>query len=159
MRVSKRFPLAVHCLLFVAVLSPRRRATSALVAQSTGSNPVTVRNLFLKLAQGGLLAASAGKNGGVELARPPRDITLWDIYRAVELAEAEKIFNMYEGSDGCPVGRNFYQVLRPHMVSAAMAMEADMARVTLESLLGELTMLLKAPPEGKCGEDLPQIEQ
>lgn len=47
MRVSKRFPLAVHCLLFVAVLSPQKRVTSKLVAESTGSNPVTVRNIFL----------------------------------------------------------------------------------------------------------------
>ncbi len=150
MRVSKRFPLAVHCLLFVAVLSPKQRVTSTLVAQSTGANAVTVRNIFLKLSESGLLTASAGKNGGVHLARQPQDITLWDIYRAVELGDAEKIFNMYEGSDGCPVGRNFYQVLHPHMVSAARAMETDMAQVTLASLMTELKELLKNSPPGNC---------
>lgn len=61
MRVSKRFPLAVHSLLFVAVLSPKKRVTSALVAESTRSNPVTVRNIFLNLSDSGLLIASAGK--------------------------------------------------------------------------------------------------
>lgn len=61
MRVSKRFPLAVHSLLFVAVLSPHRRVTSTLVAESTESNPVTVRNIFLKLSEKGLLVAATGK--------------------------------------------------------------------------------------------------
>ncbi|MCD7756005.1 MAG: Rrf2 family transcriptional regulator [Firmicutes bacterium] len=149
MRVSKRFPLAVHCLLFVAVLSPTQRVTSTLVAESTGSNPVTVRNLFLKLSESGLLTASAGKNGGVHLARQPQNITLWDIYRAVELGNAEKIFSMYEGSDGCPVGRNFYQVLHPHMVSAARAMENDMAHVTLDSLMTELKAMIVNSPDPK----------
>ncbi|MCD8121027.1 MAG: Rrf2 family transcriptional regulator, partial [Clostridiales bacterium] len=77
MRVSKRFPLAVHSLLFVAVLSPKKRVTSTLVAESTGANAITVRNLFLELSDSGLLIATAGKNGGVQLAREPQNITLW----------------------------------------------------------------------------------
>ncbi|MCD7775591.1 MAG: Rrf2 family transcriptional regulator [Clostridiales bacterium] len=159
MRVSKRFPLAVHRLLFVAVLSPKKRVTSKLVAESTGSNPVSVRNIFLKLSNSELLTASAGKNGGVCLARQPQDITLWDIYRAVELEDAEKIFNIYEGSDSCPIGRNFYQVLHPHMVSAAMAMEKDMELVTLASLISELKELIENDPEKKVnGESITGTE-
>ena len=159
MRVSKRFPLAVHCLLFAAVLSPKQRVTSALVAQSTNSNPVTVRNIFLKLSESGLLNASAGKNGGVHLARQPQEITLWDIYQAVELEDTERIFNMYEGNDGCPVGRNFYRVLHPHMVSAARAIEKDMEQVTLEALITELKELLKNSAEGKCAKEPPLTEE
>lgn len=150
MRISKRFPLAVHCLLFVAVLSPKQRVTSTLVAESTGSNAVTVRNIFLKLSEKGFLTASAGKNGGVNLIEKPENITLWDIYQAVEMDDAEKIFNMYEGSASCPVGRNFYQILHPHMVSAANAMKADMSRVTLETLITELKELLENSPVKNC---------
>lgn len=61
MRVSKKFPLAVHSLLFVAVLSPKKRVTSTLVAESTETNPVTVRNIFLTLEEHGFLIATAGK--------------------------------------------------------------------------------------------------
>ncbi len=142
MRVSKRFPLAVHSLLFVAVLSPGKRVTSKLVAESTDTNAVTVRNLFLELAESGLLIASAGKNGGVHLAREPKDITLWNIYQAVETHNVEEIFKIYEGNDTCPVGKNFYQVLYPHMVSAVEAMKASMEQVTLEVLIDELKCLL-----------------
>ncbi|MCD8328944.1 MAG: Rrf2 family transcriptional regulator [Ruminococcus sp.] len=150
MCVSKRFPLAVHSLLFVAVLSPKKRVTSALVAESTRSNPVTVRNIFLNLSDSGLLIASAGKNGGVRLAREPKNITLWDIYQAVELKDVNKIFNMYEGSGTCPIGKNFYKILHPHMVSASNAMKADMERVTLETLMSELKELIKTSPLETC---------
>lgn len=143
MRVSKRFPLAVHSLLFVAVLSPKKRVTSALVSESTGTNAVTVRNIFLDLSHNGLLIASAGKNGGVHLAKEPKDITLWDIYQAVETKDVDEIFTTYEGCSDCPVGQNFYQILYPHMKSAIDAMKMDMEKVTLETLMGELKCRLK----------------
>ncbi|MCD8007753.1 MAG: Rrf2 family transcriptional regulator [Clostridiales bacterium] len=147
MRASKRFPLAVHSLLFVAVLSPKKRVTSTLVAESTDSNPVTVRNIFLNLSESGLLIAAAGKNGGVHLAKDPKDITLWDIYQAVETNDVEKIFKLHETDSDCPVGKNFYQILLPHMVTAVNAMKANMEQVTLETLMNELKQLLKNSPE------------
>ncbi len=143
MRVSKRFPLAGHSLLFVAVLSPEKRVTSTLVAESTDSNPVTVRNIFLNLSENGLLVTAAGKNGGVNLAREPKDITLWDIYRAVETNDVEEIFKIHETNSTCPVGKNFYHILYPHMASAVNAMKADMEQVTLQTLIEELKSLLK----------------
>lgn len=142
MRVSKKFPTAVHALLYVAVLSPKRRVTSALVAESTGSNAVTIRNLFLDLSKNGLLTASAGKNGGVHLAREPKNITLWDVYQAVEANDVEEIFKLHETDSDCPVGKNIYQILYPHMLAAVTAMKGSMEQVTLASLLEELESLL-----------------
>ncbi|MCD7743807.1 MAG: Rrf2 family transcriptional regulator [Lachnospiraceae bacterium] len=159
MRVSKRFPLAVHALLFVAVLSPGKRVTSTLVAESTGTNAVTVRNLFLELSDSGLLIATAGKNGGVQLAREPKTITLWDIYQAVETPNVDEIFKMYEGSDPCPVGKNFYQILHPHMASAVDAMKSSLEQVTLETLKEELQPLLKDLRAGKCDADLQEVRK
>ncbi|MCD8147335.1 MAG: Rrf2 family transcriptional regulator [Clostridiales bacterium] len=146
MRVSKKFPTAVHSLLYVAVLSPKRRVTSTLVAESTGSNAVTIRNIFLDLSRNGLLTASAGKNGGVHLAREPKDITLWDIYQAVETNNVEEIFKLHETDSDCPVGKNIYQLLYPHMLDAVTAMKDSMEQVTLGTLLEELNVLLKDFP-------------
>lgn len=145
MRVSKRFPLAVHALLFVAVLSPKTRVASTLVAKSTDSNPATVRNIFLKLSESGLLVTAAGKNSGVNLAKEPKEITLWDIYQATETEDVEEIFKFHEAesSNSCPVTRNFYQILYPHMESAVNAMKTDMEQVALEALIHELKCLLQ----------------
>ncbi|MCD8329631.1 MAG: Rrf2 family transcriptional regulator [Lachnospiraceae bacterium] len=143
MRVSKKFPTAVHALLYVAVLSPKHRVTSTLVSESTGSNAVTIRNIFLDLSRDGLLTASAGKNGGVHLAKEPGDITLWDIYQAVETHDVEEIFKLHETDSTCPVGKNIYQLLYPHMLDAVTAMKDSMEQVTLGTLLDELQSLLK----------------
>ncbi len=144
MRVSKRFPLAVHSMLFVAVLSPEKRVTSNLVAESTETNPVTVRNIFLLLSEKGLLAAAPGKNGGVHLAREAKDINLWDIYQAVEATNAEEIFRHQETTTTCPIGRNFYEVLSPHVTDVLNAVKEELEKISLESLKGELQSLLKA---------------
>lgn len=143
MRVSKKFPLAVHSLLFVAVLSPKKWVTSTLVAESTETNPVTVRNIFLTLEEHGFLIATAGKNGGVCLAKEPKDITLWDVYLAVETNEVEEIFKLHEMDSDCPVGKNIFQLLYLHMLDAVTAMKNSMEQVTLETLVDELKPLLK----------------
>ncbi|MCD7840310.1 MAG: Rrf2 family transcriptional regulator [Erysipelotrichaceae bacterium] len=138
MRVSKRFPMAVHSLLYIAVASPMKRVTSKMVGNSIGANAVTIRGLFLDLTANGLIETAAGKNGGVSLGKAPNEITLWDIYEAVETDDVEEIFKMYEGNGDCPVGKNIYQVLYPHVASAVDAMKTDMEKVTIETLLGDL---------------------
>ncbi|MCD8116556.1 MAG: Rrf2 family transcriptional regulator [Oscillospiraceae bacterium] len=155
MRVSKKFPTAVHSLLYVAVLSPKRRVTSALVAESTGSNAVTIRNIFLDLSKNGLLTASAGKKGGVRLAKEPKDITLWDVYQAVETNDVEEIFKLHETDSSRPVGKNIYQLLYPHMLAAVTAMRDSMEQVTLQTLLDELKSLLWEFHDGDHTEGLP----
>ncbi|MCD7893712.1 MAG: Rrf2 family transcriptional regulator [Erysipelotrichaceae bacterium] len=138
MRVSKRFPMAVHSLLYIAVVSPKKRVTSIMVGNSVGANAVTIRGLFLDLSSNGLLKTAAGKNGGVSLGREPNEITLWDIYEAAETDDVEEIFKMYEGNGDCPVGKNIYQILYPHVTSAVEAMKKDMQKVTVETLLVDL---------------------
>lgn len=159
MRVSKKFPTAVHALLYVAVLSPKRRVTSTLVAESTGSNAVTIRNLFLDLSRDGLLTASAGKNGGVHLAKEPKDITLWDVYQAVETNDVEEIFKLHETDSTCPVGKNIYQLLYPHMLDAVTAMKGSMEQVTPGTLLDELNALLKDFQPEAHPQTLPESQE
>ncbi|MCD7958666.1 MAG: Rrf2 family transcriptional regulator [Ruminococcus sp.] len=138
MRVSKRFPMAVHSVLFVAVHSPIRRVTSTLVAESIEANPVTIRTLFLDLSEKGILETTAGKNGGVRMKREPKDITLWDIYQAVETDDIREIFKIYEGNCACPIAKNLSVVLYSHMASAVEAMKAEMEKVIVEALIAEL---------------------
>ncbi|MCD8394129.1 MAG: Rrf2 family transcriptional regulator, partial [Bacteroidales bacterium] len=72
-----------------------------------------------------------------------KDITLWDVYQAVETNDVEEIFKLHETDSDCPVGKNIYQLLYPHMFAAVTAMKDSMEQVTLETLLDELNCLLK----------------
>ncbi len=149
-------------MLFVAALSPSHRVTSALVAESTGSNAVVIRNLFVDLSRNGLLTAAAGKGGGVSLAKDPKDINLWEIYEAVETDDVKEIFKIHESSCDSKdsiVGKNFFQVLYPHMQSAVEAMKESMQQVTLEILLCELIALVKAKQaEGMDFKDICDVK-
>ncbi|MCD8294562.1 MAG: Rrf2 family transcriptional regulator [Clostridia bacterium] len=158
MRASKRFSTAVHALLFVAVLSPRKRVTSSLVAESAGANPVIIRNVFLDLAKCGLIETLPGKNGGAVLAKAPEDISLWDIYQAVEPDDAEEIFKIHDEESNSPIGRNFYCILYPHMDAAVSAMKDSMAQVSLKTLLNELSALISSGEAEDVTAEIPRLE-
>lgn len=138
MRTSKKFPMAIHSLLYVAAFSDKMRITSSIVADSIGVNAVVVRNIFIDLSKNELLIATSGKNGGVKLAKDAQDITLWDIYQAVESSDVEDVFKIYEGSSDCPVGKSFYELIYPHIEDSIKAMSENMKQVTLQILLDEL---------------------
>ncbi|QQO07851.1 RrF2 family transcriptional regulator [Breznakiella homolactica] len=143
MRVSKKFPIAVHSLLIMARFENTDKATSAMIAQSTGSNPVIIRNIFIALKKNGLIESATGKNGGVRLAKAKKDISLWDVYSAVETDDIDEIFKFHEGSGSCAVGKNIYQLMLPHMDTALGAMRDQLRKVTLDTLTGELLTMIE----------------
>lgn len=150
MRVSTLFPIAVHSLVVIAVFSgngnvppdlqdqlPKRKVTSEFVAGSTGSNPVIIRNILGRMKKAGYISIAPGK-GGTTLAKPAKEITLWDIYRTVEEGHAEDIFKFHNGmSEACPVGGNIRRILSGHFDRAAFAMRAALDETSLDQVLEE----------------------
>lgn len=133
MRVSTQFPVAVHALMMVANF-PEIRITSDIVAESTGCNAVIIRNIFSKLKKAGLLSVKPGK-GKTALAKSPAEISLWDVYAAVETELTEEIFKFHANTSGqCPIGGNIRDLLFTHLDSAVNAMKAEMTKVTLADL-------------------------
>src|SRR4051812_42410357 len=57
---------------------------SEALARSVNTNPVVVRRLLLALRDAGLIETIAGKHGGSRLRKSPREISLRDIYDAIE---------------------------------------------------------------------------
>lgn len=142
MRTSTQFPLAVHVLLMLAAF-PDKKVTSEAAAVSAGVNPVVVRGLFGKLTKAGIIETKSGR-GRNALAKAPGDVTLWDVYEAVEGGDASEPFKMHGNtSDTCPVGTNIHELLGPHLEDAAAAMRRELSAVTLEDLKGELAAKLK----------------
>lgn len=147
MRVSKKFPIAVHSLLIMTQFENTEKATSAKIAQSTGANAVIIRNIFISLKEHGLIQSATGKNGGVRLAKDKKDISLWDIYSAVETDDIDEIFRFHEGSGSCAVGKNIYQLMVPHMDDALAAMRNELKRVSIDTLCLELQEMLALQAE------------
>ncbi len=94
MKRNSRLSLALHTLCHMAG-EPSRVRTSADIAEHAGTNPVVVRRVLGKLRDAGLLSSEKGHAGGWRLARAPNDITLADVYLALN----ESLVATAEASD------------------------------------------------------------
>tara|TARA_Y100000385_G_scaffold289126_1_gene357638 strand:+ start:507 stop:929 length:423 start_codon:yes stop_codon:yes gene_type:complete len=79
---NSRLSLALHTLSHMAVDQNKIR-TSADIAEHAGTNPVVVRRVLGPLREAGLLTSEKGHAGGWKLARSPKNITLADVYTAL----------------------------------------------------------------------------
>ncbi|MEL7211594.1 MAG: Rrf2 family transcriptional regulator [Pseudomonadota bacterium] len=83
MKRNSRLSLALHTLSHMAG-DPARTQTSADIAAHAGTNPVVVRRVLGRLREAGLLSSEKGHAGGWRLAREPQNITLADVYLALD---------------------------------------------------------------------------
>ena len=54
MQISMKCSIAVHCLIFIYEAKGIAKVTSNLLAESTGSNPVVIRNILSAVKKAGL---------------------------------------------------------------------------------------------------------
>jgi DNA-binding IscR family transcriptional regulator len=136
-QISTRFSIAVHTLSLIAV-SPND-CTGDFIAGSVNTNPVVIRRIMGMLKKAGLVDVRPGV-GGASLLKDPSQITLLDIYRAVNVTEENQLFRIHENPNiRCPVGRNIEQVLQAELRDAQSAMEQRLAQTTLADLIGKFT--------------------
>jgi Rrf2 family protein len=135
---SSRFAVAVHVLALLA--SSREEALSSeYIAGSVNTNPVVIRRLMVMLRAAGLVQTLAGRGGGFLLAVEPEDVTLLDIYRAVDERALIAIHN--QPNVQCEVGRHIKTVLEDYTTAAARAMEASLQTVTLAAVVSSIGRL------------------
>lgn len=131
-QISSRFSIAVHILSLIAVSS--NDCTGDYIAGSVNTNPVIIRRIMGMLKKAGLVDIRPGV-GGASLLRNRDQITLLDVYRAVEVIEDGQLFNFHDNPNPkCPVGRNIEAALRLEMKEAQSAMEQRLAQVNLSQL-------------------------
>lgn len=137
MKIASRFTVAVHTLLVIHTFGKEQKTTSDFIAASVQVNPVIIRRTLLSLKAAGMIEVKAG-SGGATIVSDLKDITLYDVYRAVDSVEGD-IFHFHENPNpACPVGKNIHAVLDTHLADAQAAMENELKKVTLFDLTREL---------------------
>lgn len=140
MQFSSRLPIAVHILLAIVEFEGKEKTTSTFLAGSVNVNPVIIRNTLGQLKAAGLVTVKTGE-GGASLAKEPKDITLMDIFDAVEKEEA--LFHFHENPNPeCPVGKNVHIVLDNKLSAIQDAMRKKMDSITLQDLIDEMDNIL-----------------
>jgi len=138
MKISSRFTVAVHILSLVTIENSTL-CTSEWIAESVNTNPVVIRRVMGKLKNAGLIQVRRG-TGGASLLKPLKDISLLDVYQAVEVVEEGELFQFHENPNpNCPVGANIQAVLELILNRAQEAMERILDEVTMEELVTVLT--------------------
>lgn len=140
MQFSSRLPVAVHILLAIVEFEGKEKTTSVFLAGSVNVNPVIIRNTLGQLKAAGLITVKAGE-GGSSLAKEPKNITLMDIFKAVE--KEEELFHFHENPNPeCPVGKNVHAVLDNRFLAIQEAMKQQMESITLQNLLDDMNNML-----------------
>jgi len=81
--VKSKFSISLHIMTLLAYY-PHEWYTSTEIAPSLNMNPALIRKELKSLKDGGLIESKEGKNGGVRLIRPAKDILLSDIFSSVK---------------------------------------------------------------------------
>lgn len=140
MQFSSRLPIAVHILLAIVEFEGKEKTTSAFLAGSVNVNPVIIRNTLGQLKAAGLVTVKAGE-GGASLSKEPKDITLLDVFDAVEKEEA--LFHFHENPNPeCPVGKNVHAVLDNKLFAIREVMREKMKSITLQDLIDDMNNIL-----------------
>jgi Rrf2 family protein len=133
MAANTRMATAVQILCVIAYTGPDG-TNSEIVAKSLRTNPVVVRRLLKCMQQQGLVEIRPGKDGGVQLGRAPSQITLDQIYKAVE-TETGVFALRPRGNLNCPVDSRMKDLLTPIFGAADIAVEKTLKQTTLGSLV------------------------
>lgn len=133
MPTSSRFAIAVHVLTLMAE-RPDEPLKSEFVACSVNTNPVVIRRIICSLQRARIVTSQTGAAGGSRLARPSRQVTLFEVYKAMEGGNLLSLHRQ-RPDPHCPVGMNIESVLASILREAETAFEKVLAGITVEQVL------------------------
>ena len=135
MQISSRFTIAIHIFACIDTFENEYKLTSDFIAGSVNVNPVVIRRILQQLKAAGLVTVARG-SGGVSAAKPMDEITLLDIFNAVDCIENNQLFHFHENPNtDCPVGRNIHHSLDDTLNIIQSSLEQSMKNITVADVV------------------------
>jgi len=142
MQITSKFTVAVHILTCIDIFGGQMRVTSDFLSGSTGVNAVIVRGVLGQLRNAGIVETRQG-SGGAHLAKALDEITLYDIYKAVDCVDDEGLFHFHENPNAdCPVGRNIHKAMDGRLEAAQAALENELKSTTLAQVVADTRKII-----------------
>jgi Rrf2 family protein len=136
MAVNTQFSIAVHIMAGLACRCGQD-TTSANLAMSVNTSPSFVRRVLSRLSKAGLVKTTTGKAGACWLAKDAKNISLLDIYQAVDAPKAFSIHS-YTAQKACLVSCNIKAALDKALKKTQQAMEVSLASMTLAEIVSNV---------------------
>lgn len=136
MASSSRFAIAVHTLALMANCEGKP-VKSEYIACLVKTNAVVIRRLMCELSRANLIESQSGASGGSWLKKEAQNISLWEIYRAVETGE---VFSLHKPAEeaNCQISCNIAEVLREVQTKIDAAIEQSLSEIKLADVLRKL---------------------
>jgi Rrf2 family protein len=136
MASSSRFAIAVHTLALMANYGDAP-VKSEYIACLVKTNAVVIRRLMCELSRANLIESQSGASGGSWLKREAENISLWEIYRAVETGE---VFSLHKPAEeaNCQISSNIAEVLTEVQTKIDSAIEQSLSEIKLSDVLQKL---------------------
>lgn len=124
--LSEAASLAIHGM---GLLAMGERMSAKEMAETLGVSEAHLAKVFQRLARRGLVTSTRGPGGGFDLARLPEDVSLFDIYSAIEgtLEEVRCLLH----KERCPFGSCLFGGLPEKILEE---FTAHLKKTTLESV-------------------------
>ena len=152
MAVVSRYTIALHILTLMARVAQKSKdsVTSNQIAASVNTNPVFIRRILTLLRNAKLVSVQHGAGVGWSLAMSPDEITLSDVYEAVE---QKPLFELHHGEPNptCLIGQGIRSALQEYYETAELAMKRELSRVTISDLLEKTMSVLQNRDQTKLG--------
>lgn len=116
---------------------PGSEMTSTQLASSVNTSPSFVRRILSKLSRAGLVCTKTGVKGSTALAREPKDITLLEIYNAVEAPKAFAIHD-YPEKVSCPVSCAIKTAMDKVLEKTQSSMEESLGMISLADVIADV---------------------
>jgi DNA-binding IscR family transcriptional regulator len=137
MSISSRFAVGIH-ILSLLEYNKEGVSSSEFLAGSVGTNPAFIRKIMGMLKNAGLVKIRPGVAGAVP-AKDLTEITLLDVYKAVNVVQDQELFNVHENPNpNCPVGRNIQDAIVPIFTVAQTALEKALGHVTIDDVVKDI---------------------
>ncbi|MGI9517067.1 MAG: Rrf2 family transcriptional regulator [Pirellulaceae bacterium] len=127
MAKSTRFPVAFHTLVILA-MKRDEFVSSEFLSKSVHTNPAVIRRILGSLVRQGWVTSQAGVHGGAKLVVDPEEISMLDIYHAVE---EDAVFRLHQPNPKCPIADVMSGELEQVMDNAEAAMQEVLAETTV----------------------------
>ena len=131
-----QFSIAVHIMAGLACGCDQNLKSGDL-AMSVNTSPSFVRRTLAKLSKAGLVKTATGKAGACWLAKNAKNISLLDIYEALDAPRAFSIHG-YAEQKTCKVSCHIKAALEKALAKTQKAMEASLSEISLAQIASDV---------------------
>lgn len=135
MKYSYKLSDAVHLLSYLHIYQDGDLSSRA-IASSIESNPSVVRQLMSDLRKAGLIATTKGA-ATPKLAKVPQDISLYDVYQAINM-EHDLLHVDPQTNPQCIVGGNIQSTLNDYYAEIQKVAFDKMKEISLADVISDI---------------------